>query len=94
MTDKYPENVKDDQEWDLELRDAFFDYSQGSFDWRIGKQQIVWGEAMALFVADIINAKDLREYVLPEFEQMRLNQWSAVMTYTEGVLKFLFMTQL
>ncbi len=83
-TDRYKDEVEDDQQWEVELRDAFFDYSMGPMDWRIGKQQIVWGDAMAIFVADVVNGKDLREYILPDFEQVRINQWSGVMNFTQG----------
>lgn len=67
---------KNDLESELALRELYLDGSFGNVDVRIGKQQIVWGESLALFVADIVNGKDLREYILPEFDWMRLPQWS------------------
>ncbi len=67
-TDNYSEKVEEDQEADSDLRDAFMDISLGNWDFRLGKQQIVWGEAVGIFMADVVNAKDLREFILPDFE--------------------------
>jgi len=76
LTDNFEDPVKTNQRWLVELRDAYLDYSQGSFDVRLGKQQIVWGDAVGLFFADVVNAKDLREYILPEFDLIRIPQWA------------------
>ncbi len=81
ITNTYTENVERDQEDDIELRDTYLDCSIGNLDLRVGKQQIVWGEAMASFVADVVNPKDLREFILPEFEDIRIPQWSAKIEY-------------
>ncbi|MFH1023471.1 MAG: DUF1302 family protein [Planctomycetota bacterium] len=75
LTDRYPAAVKDDLAFEADLRDAYFDYSAGAWDVRAGKQTIVWGEAVGLFYADVVNAKDLREFVLPDFEFIRIPQW-------------------
>src|SRR5690349_648713 len=45
-TDRYPDNVRRNQEKELELREAILALSHGDFDLRIGRQQIVWGEAI------------------------------------------------
>lgn len=44
LTDNYPRNVKDDQQFEAGLRDAYLDISKGDWDLRLGKQQIVWGK--------------------------------------------------
>lgn len=75
---------EDGRESEVVLRDAYVDLSRGDYDFRIGKQQIVWGEAVSLFIADVVNGKDLREFILPDFERIRLPQWSAVGTRTRG----------
>lgn len=84
LTDNYPELIRQDQETEAVLRDFFMDFSLGDWDLRAGRQQIVWGEAIGLFFADVVNAKDLREFVLPEFEYMRKPQWAADVEYTRG----------
>lgn len=82
-TDNFAKNVESDQESEIELRDTYLDYSRGSFDVRLGKQQIVWGEAVGLFFADVVNAKDLREFVLPDFDLIRIPQWGMDAEYSK-----------
>jgi len=82
LSDHYPKPVSDDQKTDGELRDTYVDISHGNWDARLGKQQIVWGEAVGLFYADVVNAKDLREFVLPDFEFIRIPEWSSDIEYT------------
>lgn len=83
LTNNYPGNVASDQRADIELRDTYLDYSTGPWDLRVGKQQIVWGEAVGLFFADIVNAKDLREYVLPDFDMIRIPEWGTDLEYSK-----------
>src|SRR5947207_13505754 len=56
--------------------------SKGNWDARIGKQQIVWGEAIGTFIADVVNPRDLRESVLPSFDFIRIPQWGSDLEYT------------
>ena len=84
LTDTYTEKVERDQEDDIELRDTYLDFSIGNLDLRVGKQQIVWGEAVGLFFADVVNPKDLREFILPEFDQIRIPVWAADIEYYAG----------
>jgi len=83
LTDNYPQAVEDDQESEADLRETYLDISAGDWDLRLGKQNIVWGEAVGLFFADVVNAKDLREFVLPDFDFIRIPQWAADMEYTK-----------
>jgi len=72
LTDNYNEGVESDQKKQTDLRDAYVDFSWGNAELRIGNQQIVWGEAVGLFFADIVNPNDLREYILPDLDQIRI----------------------
>lgn len=72
LTDNYDSRVEDDQRIRKDLRDAYIDIGLGNFDLRLGQQQIVWGQAVGLFFADIVNPKDLREFILPELDQVRI----------------------
>lgn len=83
LTHSFPANVKSDQHSELELRDTYIDYSYGPWDIRLGKQQIVWGEAVALFFADVVNAKDLREFILPDFDLIRMPDWASDIEYSK-----------
>src|SRR5258706_6773882 len=71
-TDRYPDNVRRNQEQELELREAILSVSHGDLDVRLGRQQIVWGEAISTFVTDVVNPKDFREFVLPDFTELRI----------------------
>lgn len=83
LTHSYGENAKSDQRMEAELRETYLDYSYGPWDMRLGKQQIVWGEAVALFFADAVNAKDLREFILPDFDLIRIPQWGIDAEYSK-----------
>ncbi len=83
VSDHYTDSVESDQKAELELRDTYADYSVGDWDFRLGKQQVVWGEAVGLFYADVVNARDLREYILPDFEFIRIPEWGLSTEYTK-----------
>lgn len=81
INDFYPSDVEKNQRYGIELRENYLDYSYGNWDFRFGKQHVVWGEMVGLFFADVVSARDLREFVLPEFDQMRIPQWAARAEY-------------
>ena len=84
INDFYPAAVRRDQQSELMLREAYVDFSRGNWEFRLGKQNIVWGEMVGLFFADVVSAKDMREFVLPEFEQIRIPQWAARAEWFQG----------
>lgn len=43
------------------FRELYVDTSAGGWDWRLGKQQVVWGTADGIKLLDIINPTDFRE---------------------------------
>jgi hypothetical protein len=75
-TDRYPGNVERDQQTSLSLRAAVLALSHGDLDVRIGRQQIVWGEAIGTFVTDVVNPRDFREFILPDFSEIRIPIWA------------------
>ena len=80
----YPEEVKRDQRVDFFYRENYVDFSAGDWDFRIGTQNIVWGEVIGLFFADVVSARDLREFLLPGFDIIRIPQGAARAEYTRG----------
>jgi hypothetical protein len=86
-TDRYPANVEQDQKTDVSLREAVLDVVTGPLAIRLGRQQIVWGEAISTFVTDVVNPKDFREFVLPDFTELRLPIWALDATWrlAEGI---------
>lgn len=81
INDFYPPEVERNQRFNAALRENYLDYSAGSWDFRLGKQNVVWGEMVGLFFADVVSARDLREFILPDFDQMRIPQWAARAEY-------------
>jgi hypothetical protein len=84
LTDFYPDAVRDDQRFEAMVREAYLDVPAGNWDFRLGRQHIVWGEVVGLFVADVVSAKDLRQWVLPDFDIIRIPQWAARGEYFSG----------
>lgn len=61
---------------ELELREFYIDTSLGNGYLRLGKQQIVWGQADGLRVLDVVNPFNFREFILDDFEDRRIPLWS------------------
>jgi hypothetical protein len=61
---------------DAELREFYLDGQVGRTFLRIGKQQIVWGQADGLRVLDVVNPFSFREFVWPEPQDRRIPLWS------------------
>lgn len=60
----------DKLEWGL--REAYMDLFFKNMDIRVGKQQIIWGKAEGVFITDVVSPKDLREFLLPDLEEIRM----------------------
>ena len=66
---------------DAELREAYIDTEIGSTFLRVGKQQVVWGQADGLKVLDVLNPQSFREFVLDDFEDSRIPLWISDVNY-------------
>lgn len=80
-TDQYSAAVSDNLRKELMVRDAYLDILYPKVNIRLGSQQIVWGEALGQFFADVVNPKDLREFFLPAFEEVRIPVWAIDLRY-------------
>ncbi len=69
---------------ELSLRENYLDFSLSDWEVRLGRQHIVWGEMVGMFVADVVSAKDLRDFILPDFSVLRIPQWAARAEYFSG----------
>ena len=67
------------------LRDCYLDYVSDQLDVRIGKQQVVWGQADGIPVLDRVNPFDLTEYWLPDFVDLRIPLWMINIKYAPKV---------
>jgi len=69
-------------EW---LRDCYLDYTSDKLDIRLGKQQVVWGQADGIPILDRVNPFDLTEYWLPDFVDLRIPLWMINVKYAPKV---------
>jgi hypothetical protein len=44
----------------------------------------IWGEVVGLFFADVVSARDTRDFLLPSFDIIRIPQWAARAEYFSG----------
>ncbi len=84
VTNHYSSEVARDQRFDFMLRESYLDVGAGDWDIRLGRQHVVWGEMVGLFFADVVSARDMREFILPEFNILRIPQWAARAEYFKG----------
>lgn len=80
----YPPAVEHDQRTEARALENYLDISKGNWDFRLGRQQIVWGEVVGLFFADVVSAKDLRETVAQDFDRLRIPQWATRAEWFKG----------
>lgn len=83
-SDFYPSEVREDQRANFFLRETYVDMPLAGLELRLGKQNIVWGEMVGLFFADVVSARDQRDFILPDFEIIRIPQWAARAEYFGG----------
>jgi len=86
------ETNKYDEGWEV-FRELYTDISAGKFRFRLGKQQVIWGESDGLRLMDCINPQDLRrEFNLRDsdegYEYTRIPLWLLKMNYFPGVEPF------
>lgn len=57
------------------IREWYIDTEIAGGFWRVGKQQVVWGQADGLKVLDVINPQSYREFILDDFDDSRIPLW-------------------
>ena len=83
MIDAGSRDEIDDFERDYEMREIFVDITPGNWNFRIGKQQIIWGESDGFRMADIINPLDYSwHYFFPSWEDIRIPLWGVDIMYS------------
>ena len=76
MNDFYPDRVRDNRRLEGAIHETYLDVSSGDMDFRLGRQNIIWGEMVGLFFADVVSAKDTRQFVAEDFDLIRIPQWA------------------
>jgi len=75
-------------ELEIGLRELYLDLLFDKMDLRIGQQQIIWGKADGMFITDIVSPKNLSEFLLPDFDEIRIGVTSLKADYYIGNLTF------
>lgn len=60
---------------EFELREFYLDAEWFDLYWRLGKQQVVWGQADGLKVLDVVTPQSYREFILDDFDDSRIPLW-------------------
>lgn len=76
-------DVKDELEWNADLREWFVTYETSSWLYRVGKQQVAWGKGDYFRIVDVINPLDLREGLLTYIDDYALGRQSRNMAVVE-----------
>lgn len=64
-------NVLPDQTG-IELREAYLEYTSDYWDFRLGRQIIIWGNADGMQITDIISPPDYTEFLARDFDDIRM----------------------
>ncbi len=80
----YLDDVNKNQRATAIWRENYLDFDAGGWDFRVGAQNIVWGDVVGLFFADVVSARDMRDFLLPGFDVIRIPQWAARAEYSKG----------
>jgi len=70
--------------FDFRMRELYLDLYFDNFDVRIGKQQVVWGKADGVFITDIVSPLNLTEFLLPDFDEIRMGVIATKVDYYFG----------
>lgn len=68
------------------IRELYIDINYDPATIRIGRQQVVWGEAVGLRITDVINPQDFREFILDDYIDRRIPLWMLKTEYNAGDL--------
>ena len=77
-------------ELDFDLSEVYMDIFFDNMDLRLGRQMIIWGKADGVFITDIISPKDLSEFLLRDFDEVRKGITSLKADYYLGNNTFEF----
>ena len=76
-------DVEDEDEYHAyaDLREGVLNFGFDKFDLRLGRQQYVWEVTDRLQVLDVVNPLDLKEFILEDFEDLRIPLWGMNFSY-------------
>ena len=75
LNDQRFEVGNDGDHGEVSLREFYFDVEFWGSYWRVGKQQVVWGQSDGLKVLDQVNPQSFSEFILDDFDDSRIPLW-------------------
>jgi hypothetical protein len=64
-------SILDDQTG-IELREAFFQYTTNNWDFKAGRQIVIWGVSDGLRITDIVSPMDYTEFLARDYDDIRI----------------------
>ncbi len=61
-----------EDDFELEISEAYIEYFRSSWDLRIGRQLFNWGKADGIRITDVLSPFDYREFITRDFEEIRM----------------------
>lgn len=86
FSNRYRDDVRMNQRASAIWRETYIDFDARGWDFRVGAQNIVWGDVVGLFFADVVSARDSRDFLLPSFDMIRIPQWAVRAETSQGDL--------
>jgi len=81
-------NQTDTEDIEIGVKELYVDIFFDSMDLRVGKQQIIWGKADGVFITDVISPKDMTDFILPDFDEVRMGVTALKADYYTSALDF------
>ena len=63
------------EDCDIRLFEGYFYWSRKPVDLRVGRQIVRWGKTDQISPVDNLNPQDLREFIIPDFEDRKIPNW-------------------
>lgn len=60
------------EQTNVELREVFFQYTNNNWDFKAGRQIVIWGVADGMRITDIISPMDLTEFLARDYDDIRI----------------------
>ncbi|MTI60097.1 MAG: hypothetical protein FH762_09005 [Firmicutes bacterium] len=64
--------ILEGDELEVEIHEAYFEYTQPLWDLKVGRQIYSWGKADGVRITDILSPCDYSEYITRDFDEIRI----------------------
>ncbi|MBW2568350.1 MAG: hypothetical protein JRE23_17510, partial [Deltaproteobacteria bacterium] len=63
------------EDCDIRLFEGYFYWSRNPVDLSVGRQIVRWGKTDQISPVDNLNSQDLREFIIPDYEDRKIPNW-------------------